>query len=57
MLTHGTNFLVTLAIADFVEDPGTVPELDPGVYEKDIHAEDGEGTKFMSQIESMMSDL
>ena len=40
-----------------MEDPGSVPELDPAIYEKDIHADDEEARKFMTQIESLMSDL
>lgn len=42
--------------SDFVEDPGTVEELDPDVYSKDIY--EGEQNKeVISNIERFMSDL
>jgi len=44
---------------DFVEDPGTVTELDPDVFTKDIFDDDAERTsqEYATRVEKFMSDM
>lgn len=52
----------SIVLCDFVEDPGTVKELDPAVYNKDINTKQADGDsesnlEVVNQIEQFMSDL
>ena len=48
-----------LVKSDFVEDPGTVVEIDPNLYKKDIYEDEIERTsqEYASVVEKFMSDL
>lgn len=46
-------------MCDFVEDPGTVTEIDPEVYNKDIYDDNTEriSQEYASKVDRFMSDM
>lgn len=54
-----TFLLFYIVVCDFVEDPGTVTEINPDIYNKDIFEDDAErqAVRYATKVEKFMSDL